>query len=139
MKPFSGNTTLCNVFVVNKQHLSCKRWFINCLTFKLALACSFEVKTMIWHWVHFSLMKVFNCSILYNVFFFWSTWFWIICYKTQNLYLDLEFLLSLKALGKTFTEFRKNFFSVNLLSKLRGIQRYICPVEKRNPYFIKIY
>ena len=50
--------------------LSCKRWFVNCLTVKFALALFDRivgVEKMVWHWGHFSLMKVFNLSSLSQI------------------------------------------------------------------------
>ena len=50
--------------------LSCKRWFVNCLTVKFALALSDRiagVEKMVWHWGHFSLMKVFSFSNLSKI------------------------------------------------------------------------
>ena len=50
--------------------LSCKRWFVNCLTVKFALALSDRiagVEKMVWHWGHFSLMKAFSFSSLSKI------------------------------------------------------------------------
>ena len=50
--------------------LSCKRWFVNCLTVTFALALSDRivgVENMVWHWEHFSLMKVFSFSSLFKI------------------------------------------------------------------------
>ena len=50
--------------------LSCKRWFVNCFPVKFALALSDRivgVEKMVWHWGHFSLIKVFSFSSLSKV------------------------------------------------------------------------
>ena len=50
--------------------LSCRRWLVNCLTVKFALALSDRivgVEKMVWHWWHFSLMKVFSFSSLSKI------------------------------------------------------------------------
>ena len=50
--------------------LRCKRWSVNCLNVKFALALSnhiFELEKMVWHWGHFSLMKGFSFSNLSKI------------------------------------------------------------------------
>ena len=50
--------------------LSCKRWFVNCLTVKFALPLSdrvFGFEKILWHWGHISLMKVLG-SVVYVKF-----------------------------------------------------------------------
>ena len=69
--------------------LSCKRWFVNCLTVKFVLALSYGivgVEKMVWHSGHFSLMKVSVVSVTYLKFLlkYTNTWFNIICSYMEN-------------------------------------------------------
>ena len=51
--------------------LSSKRWFVNCITAKFALALSDRivgVEKMVWHWGHLSPMKVFSWNGLSKIY-----------------------------------------------------------------------
>ena len=70
MSPFLPTQRSVMLLLSTTSILSCKRWFVNCLTVKFALALSDSivgVEKMVWHWGQFSLMKVFSFSSLSRI------------------------------------------------------------------------
>ena len=67
---YQYNDLLMSLFSTTSV-LSCKIWFVNCLTITFALVLSDRidgVKKMVWHWGHFSLIKAKDLAL------FFATW-----------------------------------------------------------------